>query len=36
MTLHNSALAHMGIDPGGGFKKLNHLLSLRERLIQAH
>lgn len=31
MTLHNSALAHMDSDPGGGFKKLNHLLSLRAR-----
>jgi hypothetical protein len=28
VTLHNSALANMEADPGAGFRKLNHLLSL--------
>jgi len=28
VTLHNSALCHMDTDPGGGFRKLNHLLGL--------
>lgn len=35
VTLHNSALAHMDSDPGAGFKKLNHLLSLREWRVRA-
>lgn len=31
VSLHNSALAQMASDPGGGFKKLNHLLGTGAR-----